>query len=307
MDSGTTGEEKNAVLVLRKILVPVDFSERSTAAAEHAAAMAARFDSELIFQHVVPPGPYEHGFVEGGYSLGAVWPSRAEMEERLLEQMQELVGKTAGGRRVEPVISWGEPVAEIERLAGHEQVDLIMMPTHGYGPFRRMTLGSVTTKVLHDLRFPIFTGAHMEELPESADSPYEVIVCAIDLEPHSEAVLQWAWGFAQAWDAELIVTHAAPALDMVPTEGQYARAGLREAVNRERTAKIEQLMQKVGATAARIDVDCGDAARYVLESTKASVADLLVIGRSADDSLIGRLRADSAALIRDAPCPVISI
>ena len=56
--------------------------------------MAARFDAELIFQHVVPPGPYEHGFIEGGYNVSSVWPSREEMEERLLEQMQELVANS---------------------------------------------------------------------------------------------------------------------------------------------------------------------------------------------------------------------
>lgn len=295
------------MLTLKKLLIPVDFSERSTAAAEHAAAMAARFDSELIFQHVVPPGPYEHGFVEGGYSPGAVWPSREEMEERLLEQMQQLISNTARGRLVEPVISWGDPITEIERMASREQVDLIMMPTHGYGPFRRFALGSVTTKVLHDLSFPIFTGAHVEELPESADAPYEVIVCAIDLQPHSEQVLRWAWGFTQAWKADMIVVHAAPSIDAAPVDGVRIPTGLRESVNRERTAEIEEMLAKIGASAARIDVDCADAVRYVLDAAKASVADALIIGRSADDSLLGRLRADSAALIREAPCPVISI
>ncbi len=295
------------MFALKKILVPVDFSERSTAAAEHAAVMAERFDAELIFLHVVPPGPYEHGFVEGGYNLGSVWPSREEMEERLLEQMQDLISKTARGRNVAPVIAWGDPAAEIKKLADHEQVDLIMMPTHGYGPFRRFVLGSVTTKVLHDLSFPVFTGAHVEELPESADSPYEVIVCAIDLLAHSEQVLRWADGFAKAWGAELVVVHAAPPLDALPADGQYFPADLRETVNAERTKAIEELLRKVGAGPARIDVDCADAVRYVVEAAKAGVADLLVIGRSADTSLLGRLRADSAGLIREAPCPVISI
>ena len=59
------------MLKLQKILVPVDFSERSTAAAEHAVVMAERFNSELIFLHAVPPGPYEHGFFEGGFSASA--------------------------------------------------------------------------------------------------------------------------------------------------------------------------------------------------------------------------------------------
>ena len=293
---------------LRKILVPIDFSERSTAAAEHAAAISARFDSELIFQHVVPPGPYEHGFVEGGYNPGAVWPSHEEMEERLLEQMQQLISKAARGREVEPVISWGDPVTEIERMADREQVDLILMPTHGYGPFRRFALGSVTTKVLHDLSFPVFTGAHVEELPESNTNPYEVVVCAIDLGPHSEAVLRWAWGFTQAWEADMIVVHAAPSVDAAPAEGKRVPSDLRQTVNQERTAEIEMLLAKIGASAARIDVDCADAVRYVTESAEASVADVLVIGRSAEKSgLFGRLRADSAALIRDAPCPVVSI
>jgi nucleotide-binding universal stress UspA family protein len=295
------------MFALKKILVPVDFSERSTAAAEHAAVMAGRFNSELIFQHVVPPGPYEHGFVEGGYNLGSVWPSREEMEERLLEQMRDLVSQTARGREVVPVISWGDPAAEIEKLADHEQVDLIMMPTHGYGPFRRLVLGSVTTKVLHDLSFPIFTGAHVEEPAESTDAPYETVVCAIDLRAHSEAVLRWAHGFAKAWGAELLVVHAAPPLDALPADGQYFPTDLRETVNRERTDEIEELLRKIGAGAARIDVDCADVVRYVVETAKASVADVLVIGRSADTSLLGRLRADSAGLIRESPCPVISI
>ena len=44
----------------KDILVPVDFSERSTAAAEHAVSMAERFDSNLTFVHVIPRTPYGH-------------------------------------------------------------------------------------------------------------------------------------------------------------------------------------------------------------------------------------------------------
>jgi nucleotide-binding universal stress UspA family protein len=179
------------MLELKKILVPIDFSDRSEAAAEHAVAMANKFDSELIFLHAVPPGPYEHGFFEGGFTSSAVWPAREEIEAQLGEQLAALAAKNGRGRRIETLVTWGDPAAKIEELADHEQVDLIMMPSHGYGPFRRFALGSVTAKVLHDLKCPVFTGAHVEELPESAaEKPYELIACAIDLGPHSEAVLR---------------------------------------------------------------------------------------------------------------------
>lgn len=294
------------MLKLAKILVPVDFSERSTAAAEHAVAMANKFDSELIFLHCVPPGPYEHGFFEGGYNPSAIWPSREEIEAKLADQLAELASKTGRGRRIESVVSWGDPAAKIEEMAEHEQVDLIMMPSHGYGPFRRFALGSVTAKVLHDLKRPVFTGAHVEELPESATEPYECVACAIDLGPHSEAVLRWAWSFAQAWNAELHVIHAAPPIDETPSDGPHLPANLRETLNRVKSEQVQDLMESIGAT-GRVDVDCADTADFVASVAGEILADVLVIGRSMDDSLIGRLRTHSMNLIRESPCPVISI
>ena len=63
-----------------------------------------------------------------------------------------------------------------------EQADLILMPTHGHGPFRRLLLGSVTSKVLHDAECPVWTGVH-----ENKDRPAEPmtlkhVVCAVDLQ-----------------------------------------------------------------------------------------------------------------------------
>jgi nucleotide-binding universal stress UspA family protein len=294
------------VFRLQKILVPIDFSERSTAAAEHAAAMAAKFDSELIFLHAVPPGPYEHGFFEGGFNASAVWPDREEIEENLGGQLAELVARTSRGRRVEPLIVWGDPALKIEELAEHEQVDLIMMPTHGYGPFRRFALGSVTAKVLHDLKCPVFTGAHVEELPESATEPYELVACAIDLAPHSESVLRWAADFAKAWGADLHVIHAGPPIPAVPVDGHAEPSDLHRNVNQSRLEQVQSMLAEIGAE-ARVDVDFGEPSDLVPSVAKDIAADILVIGRSMDDSLIGRLRTHSQAIIRDSPCPVISI
>ena len=60
------------MLKLATILVPVDFSDRSLAAAEHAVCLARRFDSKLIFLHVIPPAPCEYATLEGGYHAAAI-------------------------------------------------------------------------------------------------------------------------------------------------------------------------------------------------------------------------------------------
>jgi nucleotide-binding universal stress UspA family protein len=69
----------------------------------------------------------------------------------------------------------GEPAWRIAEYAEKETVDLIMMPTHGYGPFRRFLLGSVTAKVLHDVKCPVWTSAHR---PKDPRRPAAIVTCS---------------------------------------------------------------------------------------------------------------------------------
>ena len=59
----------------------------------------------------------------------------------------------------------GEAASRIVAFAKSHDIDLIMMPTHGLGPFRRFLIGSITAKVLHDAHCPVWTGVHMEAAP----------------------------------------------------------------------------------------------------------------------------------------------
>ncbi len=292
------------MLNLKTILVPVDFSERSTAAAEHAVVMADRFGAALLFVHVIPLSAYEYSAFEGGHYSGALWPSEPEMEAKLAEQMDGLTERLS--RPIEKIVLKGDPPTKIEQLATERQADLIMMPTHGYGPFRRFVLGSVTTKVLHDLSCPVFTGAHVPEIAPYAEPPYRRVACAVDLREHSECVLRWAWGFAQAWDAELSVIHAAPLLDATPANGQYFTAELRDMLIRGKQEDLDELLEKVGCQ-AKTYVECDEVSHFVPAAAGDAKADILIIGRTPLRGILGRLRTHAYALIREAPCPVISV
>ena len=221
-----------SLLEIKKILVPVDFSGRSAAAAEHAVVMANRFGSDLIFAHVIPLSPYHYGAFESGLYVGAAWPSESEMEATLQRRMSEFVKQVSSGRPVEELVLTGDPAKKIEELAQSSNADLIVLPTHGYGPFRRFILGSVTSKVLHDVACPVFTGAHVPEIPICASQPYKRVACAVDLGEHSETVLCWAGEFAKIWGAELVVIHAAPLLEVIPVDGQYFPALLSKLAER---------------------------------------------------------------------------
>src|ERR1022692_5078868 len=91
---------------------------------------------------------------------------------------------------VRRVVLEGDPTQTVVQFASSENCDLIVMPTHGYGPFRRFLLGSVTAKVLHDAICPVWTGPHMERAPDYATVHFRNIVCALDRSEEHTSELQ---------------------------------------------------------------------------------------------------------------------
>ena len=176
------------MLKFSRILFPVAFSERCRGAARYAGALACHFHAELVLLHVVAPPPSIFGGPEAvAYPAdlfdGMLDKSKADLEAFLAEELQ--------GLNVTRVVLEGDPARTIIQYAHAERFDLIVMPTHGYGPFRRFLLGSVTAKVLHDADCPVWTGPHMEQAPARESLSLRQIVCAVDLGPRSQAIVDW--------------------------------------------------------------------------------------------------------------------
>ena len=83
-----------------------------------------------------------------------------------------------------------------------------MMPTHGLAAFRRLLLGSVTTKVLHDLDCPVSTGIHSEAAPLLEHIHCRRILCAVDLADRSRSILDRAAWLASEYQAVQGIFHA---------------------------------------------------------------------------------------------------
>lgn len=179
------------MFAIKQILFPVDFSERSRAAAPFVAAFAKRFGAQVTLMSIAPPLWY----AAMGDVGTPIYVDPEELRTDLKTRLDNLVLKEFSGLPVERIAEIGEPGEEITRYAHTQGVDLIMMPTHGYGPFRSLLLGSVTAKVLHDSQCPVWTGAHMEKMPESEHFEAHNVLCAIDGTPKSTPLMSWASEF----------------------------------------------------------------------------------------------------------------
>jgi nucleotide-binding universal stress UspA family protein len=181
---------------------------------------------------------------------------------------------------------------------------MIMMPTHGRGIFRRMLLGSVTAKVLHDAACPVWTSAHTEELPDGGQPTPSKILCAVDLMASSAALIQWTAQLAADTGASLRLIHAVPGAAAWP-ERQF-NSELEQALKDKARKEISALLEASGLDFP-ICISPGDVAAVVSEEAHGHGADLVVIGRGVIHEKLGRLRTHVHNVIRQAPCPVISV
>jgi universal stress protein A len=136
-----------------KILVPVDFSEESQQALLLGCDLAKRYEAELLITHVylVP----SFATLEG--SLPAPANMRDAIEEgvnsALESQRKQAIG--AGVRKVSVLAREGIAHSEIVAIAGAEQVDLIVIGTHGRTGLKHVLLGSVAERVLRHALCPV--------------------------------------------------------------------------------------------------------------------------------------------------------
>ncbi len=290
------------MLSFAKILLPVDFSGRCEGAARYAHALAGRFGSEVILAHVLPPPHYEFSALEvGGSVLNELFANRVA---QVRTELDSYLSRELLDVKVRRVLLEGDPARRLVEFAHDEKVSLIMMPTHGYGSFRRFILGSVTAKVLHDADCPVWTGVHMEQAPPASAIGFGRIVVAVDLGPQSGATLQWAAHVAESFGAHLTVVHALQCLEPKATE--RAESDWQAGLKAEAAEQIRRLQEGLGTT-AEVVLETGDAPSAVCGAAARLGAGVLVIGRGSAAGIFGRLRTNAYAIIRQSPCPVVSV
>lgn len=283
----------------KHILFPVDFSEQNSGIAPYVISMAGKCSAHVTLLHAVeiPTGSYPGWPADASLaSFEALVEVRKKCVESFLKSAFQKIATTR-------LMHEGDPARAIIEYAETEKVDLIMMPTHGYGPFRRFLLGSVTAKVLHDVKCPVWTSAHAPGRPEES-AGYRNVLCGLDLTPKSLSLIQWATAFARDHGATLKLAHAIPAAERpaIDVEGERFRSFLFNAANEE----LAKLQREAGTNCETV-VEGGDVARVIHRAAEQNHADLVVIGRGVMQERFGRMRTHVYSVIREAPCPVISV
>ena len=282
----------------KRILFPVDYSEPGSALAPYVKDILDHFSGELTLLHAY--GPVGHAYQELALADPRLPEQLREREER---RLRAFALETFPGRQVETVVVNAEPGDAIRDLVADRGADLAMLSTHGYGPLRRLLLGSTAAKALHDLDCAVWTANGLVTSRSQPVIPYRSILCAVDQSESAEVAARAAHRIAETYHARLTLMHV---VETPPASIEIDFEPMRKTLCDEADFRLRELKTKLEIDGPHAVLD-GGVAEATRDEAVRREADLIVIGRGRIQGLISRLWAHSYAIARDAPCPVLSV
>jgi nucleotide-binding universal stress UspA family protein len=291
------------MLSIRKILVPIVFTDTSQHVVHQAAWLARRFHAEIILLHVVTPFSYPVGILERGHEITAR-DLHAHVVQRAEETLEQALRPELEGIAVTRLVLRGHPSEEIVNTARDQNAGLIVMSTFGAGTFYRYLLGSVTAKVLQESPCPIWTGAHLED-PPAREFSIRNVLCSVDLTEHSGHTVSVAAAIAATVDATLRLVHITTSVESWGPGGSYVDPKWKQAIVGIATKEIARIQQDAG-TKAEVIIDSGNVAQLLNRAAAKTNADVLVIGHRPGRSHLGD-NGNGYGIITQSQIPVLSV
>jgi nucleotide-binding universal stress UspA family protein len=275
---------------LQKILIPIDFSETSLIAIEHGAFTAQLFKAELVLLHVVEKHWENFSVIAPELRVEAPDDLVNSIEKRLEEVAADIRSKY--GVKSTCITSDGNIFSEILAVSKEQNVDLIVMGTHGTSGIVEFFAGSNTYKVVTEATCPIISvRAHSKKVG------FNNIVLPIDDSPHSRQKVNHAIVIAKHFASKIHILGLSDTTDT--TEMNKFEIKL---------DGIEEYIKKCNISFSRKTINGGNQAKISYDYAKAVDADLIVIMTDQDENLTGRLLGTYAQqVINHSRIPVMSI
>jgi nucleotide-binding universal stress UspA family protein len=277
---------------LKKILVPTDFSDLSLTALRYAASMAKHSDAEITLLHVMQP--YEHEAI-----LNKIIDFKGTLQKAIQEKLNEIKKATPDllGVPVTVKIVEGKIYEAIENIVKEEDLDLIVMGTHGaggLGNLEKYVLGTNAYRTVHVSGCPVIT---LREVKEKI--AYDNIILPLDMTKETKQKVDTAIKIAKVLGSTIHVVSVTTFVDEFRYNLSEIKGLLQEVADKVKAAGV-----KVVTEMLRHD----DIADSILKYSEEVNADLVVIMTRQEGKLNDIVVGSSARkIITKSKVPVLSL
>ena len=287
------------MLSIRRILFPTDFSDGAANAFSQAVYLANRHNAELHILNVAEPGT-------GGESENTL-PVSPDTLKDWLGASTDLAETLDTLSIVQRQVESDTPPERLVAYAEDQDVDLVVMGTHGRRGMRRMLLGSVTEEVVRRAPCPVFT--IQTDVVEAPDQAVRRILVPVDFSEAAEMAVHHATEIAQTYGAEVHLLHVVEEVVYPSAYGiEPALFPKDEVVMRVEKTLGEIAQEDIGYERVQVASTIGYAPMTILDYVQENEIDLVVIathGRSGLDRML--LGSVAERVIRQSPVPVFDV
>jgi nucleotide-binding universal stress UspA family protein len=293
-------------LKINLILCPIDFSEFSVSAYQHALSVAGHYRAKLVAQHIVEL--WRHPAADFVASAGLYEEYSQALRESGKEQLQEFVKKhTHDEIQPELLVQVGVAADSILSFAQSQETDVIVMGTHGRRGFDRLMLGSVTDRVMRTAPCPVLAASKPPHGSVAAGRERghvhhlsRILFCA-DFSENSERALKYAISATAEYDAELTLLHV---LEGAPSLAKTEEA---MAVAAER---LDKLIPPEGRKTLSIktEVRIGKTYEQIIQLAEEAQIDLVTMGVRGRGALdVAVFGSTTYRVMQLGSCPVLAV
>lgn len=275
---------------IKKILVPTDFSETGLLALDHATFMARLFKAHLYLLHVVESFEYAYSEYEPEILLkdmDSVQDATAEKLEKLAAQLSKQYGINVG-----TILGNGRPASGIADAVKDNDIDIIVMGTHGAKGFEEYFIGSNAHKTVNISPCPVIT------IQVQAKSiGFTNIVMPIDNSPHSRQKVNYVVKLASQYGAKVHILGLLDSKDEVDEKKFEIKL-----------EQVENVIKNAELAFTRKLITGSNIATEAMKYSEKVKADLLVIMTDHESTISGVfLGALAKQIVNHSKIPVMSI
>jgi nucleotide-binding universal stress UspA family protein len=287
-------------MTIDHILCPVEFTDMSRHALQHAVVLSTTFEARLTVLHAYRMIEPVVGVGEAAFAATMIAPLDPD---EILEETRQFCGPIAA----DVLVAEGDPAHAIVRYAEQLRADLIVMGKHGQSAMERLLIGSVTESVLRSTLTPVLTVPACVEHVEPGR--YRSILCPMEFCDGETVAIEHALALAVEFTKALQPGSTAPAARLVLLH-VVERADLPDPIASETRARLKALApdearQWIDPEAC---VTGGKPEREILRVASEIGAELIVMSVHGK-GVLGRrlLRTTTSHVIRESPCPLLTM
>jgi nucleotide-binding universal stress UspA family protein len=299
--------QQQATVSFKNILLATDFSDASEKAFNYATAVARFHGSKIYLVHVIPPEP--------GSFIPELPGDRLRHEAK--REMETLANRSELKQIAhETVLRAGSVWSVLSAVIRQDNIELVVLGTHGRGGLKKLVLGSVAEEVVRRAGCPVITvGPHID-VPLSTAGEFHRILFATDFHPASAKAFEYALLLTNQFQAKLILLHLMPPAAL-PGPGLtfYNEKAINEWQARVRASTKQKLEQLLPASVKlwsepEYVVGFDFVAEGILKVAAERKADLIIMGANRPVSAkvsAHALKAVSYEVICHSKCAVLTV